>query len=186
MVNAPAVARRARHATGRAAVLRDRRTDARTRVVGRRCQAAAAPDRARGWGPQASGAAPTPPCSCCRVAARRHPLAADPAPAGALAPLHDRHLSRDLLGGDHLHRPRPARAGDARQRRPGPVERSAGAPDCAPATPSTPAAAAEATIACPMSSSPPRGGRNQEHHQPDARFPREVVGSVRAVDLDKG
>ena len=35
----------------------------------------------------------------------------------------NRHLpARNLLGGDHLHRPRPARADDACQRRPCPVE----------------------------------------------------------------
>jgi len=37
--------------------------------------------------------------------------------------LHDWHVpTRDLLRGDHLHRPRPARADDARQRRSRPVE----------------------------------------------------------------
>jgi integrase len=42
--------------------------------------------------------------------------------ARALPPLDDRHLpARHLLGGDHLHGPRPARADDARQRGPCPI-----------------------------------------------------------------
>jgi site-specific recombinase XerC len=42
-----------------------------------------------------------------RVATRGDRAAADPAPAGALAPLHDRHLpARHLLRRDHLDRPR--------------------------------------------------------------------------------
>jgi site-specific DNA recombinase len=53
-----------------------------------------------------------------RVAARGDRAAADPAPAGALAPLHDRHVSaRHFLRGDHLDSPCPACADDARQRR---------------------------------------------------------------------
>ena len=57
--------------------------------------------------------------SCCV----KHRAAADPTPAGALAPLHDRHLpARHRRRGDYLHRPRPARTDDACPRRPGPVE----------------------------------------------------------------
>ena len=85
-------------------------------------------DRAGGWRPPALRAAPAPPCPCCRAAERGRPATADPAPAGAFAPLHDRHVSAgDLLRGDHLHRSRSARADDARQRRPRPVEHLAGA-----------------------------------------------------------
>ena len=48
------------------------------------------------------------------------PAAVDPAPARPRPPVDDRHLrARHLFGGDHLDRPRPARADDARQRRPG-------------------------------------------------------------------
>jgi hypothetical protein len=67
--------------------------------------------------------------SCC---VRGSP-AADPTPARALAPLHDQRLpARNLLGGDHLHRLRPARPDDARQRWPCPVEHHAGAHDALP------------------------------------------------------
>ena len=45
VVSARTVAVRARDAAGRSVVLRDRRTYARARLVGRRCQAAAAPGR---------------------------------------------------------------------------------------------------------------------------------------------
>jgi hypothetical protein len=63
-----------------------------------------------------------------RPGSRGCPAAADPTPARALAPLHDRDLpTRNLLRGDHLHSPRPARADDARQRRPRPIEHLAGA-----------------------------------------------------------
>ena len=63
---------------------------ARARLVSRRRQAAAAPDRAGGWRPPPLRAAPAPPRPCCRAAARGRPPATDPAPARALAPLHDR------------------------------------------------------------------------------------------------
>ena len=82
---------------------------------------------------------PKPPSSDVRLRSdhrngtRRDPAAADPTPARALAPLHDRHLpTRNLRGGDHLHRARPARADDACQRRPGAVEQHAGAQDALP------------------------------------------------------
>ncbi len=42
------------------------------------------------------------------------------------------YLQGYLLGGDHLHRPRPARADDACQRRPCPLEPHAGAHDALP------------------------------------------------------
>ena len=70
---------------------------ARARLVSRRRQAAAAPDRAGGWRPPPLRAAPAPPRPCCRAAARGRPPATDPAPARALAPLHDRHLSAGNL-----------------------------------------------------------------------------------------
>jgi hypothetical protein len=86
------------------------------------------PDRTRGRCPPGIRAPPAPPCVRCRAAARGCPAAADPTPARALAPLHDRDLpTRNLLRGDHLHSPRPARADDARQRRPRPIEHLAGA-----------------------------------------------------------
>ena len=69
-----------------------------------------------------------------RTLARGDPHAAHTTPTGALAPLHHRHVpTGDLLGGDHLHRPRPPCTDDARQRRPRPLEPSAGAPNRAPA-----------------------------------------------------
>ena len=119
---------RAGNAAGRPVVLRDRRTHTRTRLVSRRRPPAAAPDRTRGRRPPALRAPPAPPCARCRAAARGCPAAADPTPARALAPLHDRDLpTRNLLRGDHLHSPRPARADDARQRRPRPIVHLAGA-----------------------------------------------------------
>ena len=69
LVSAGTVAVRARNAAGRTVVLRDRRTHARTRLVGRRREAAAAPDRPRGGGPAALRAPPAPPCTRCRVVA---------------------------------------------------------------------------------------------------------------------
>jgi len=57
-----------------------------------------------------------------RAHARGDPAAADPAPTRPLAPVNDRHLPRrDQHRRDHLDRPRPARADDARQRRPRPL-----------------------------------------------------------------
>ena len=50
----------------------------------------AAPARARGGRPPAVRAPPAPPRARRRAVARGHPAAADPAPARALAPLHDR------------------------------------------------------------------------------------------------
>jgi len=118
---------------GRPVVLRDRRTHCRARLVGQRGQAPATPCGGPGRRPAALRAPPAPPCARCRAAARRDPAAADPTPARALAPLHDRHLpTRNLRGGDHLHRARPARADDACQRRPGAVEQHAGAQDALP------------------------------------------------------
>ena len=123
MVGARTLAHRQDQASCRSAVLRDHRTHPRPRLVGHRREARATSHRARSRGPEAIRTAPTPPRARRRAIARGDPATADPAPAGPLAPLHDRHLStRDLLRGGRLQRPRSASADDARQRRPGPVE----------------------------------------------------------------
>src|SRR5436190_7223532 len=128
MDGATTVALRAGNVAGRPVVLRDRRTHTRTRLVSRRRPSPAAPDRTPGRRPPALRSPPAPPRARCRAAARGCPAATDPTPARALAPLHDRDLpTRNLLRGDHLHSPRPARADDARQRRPRPIEHLAGA-----------------------------------------------------------
>jgi hypothetical protein len=70
-----------------------------------------------------SAQAPAAPRARRRAATRRDPAAADPAPARPRISLDDRHPSAgDLLREDHLDRPRPAGADDARQRRPRPVD----------------------------------------------------------------
>jgi len=60
------------------------------RVVGQRRSPGASSHCARGGCPPARSPAPAPPCARCRAAARGDRAAADPAPAGALAPLDDR------------------------------------------------------------------------------------------------
>jgi hypothetical protein len=97
-----------------------------------------------------------------RAAARGDPAAADPTPARALPPLHHRHLPpRNLLRGDHLHSPPTARADDATQRRPCPLEPHAGAHDALPYVAKRPARGL--TIAPRVSSrQPPRAPRVAE------------------------
>ena len=91
-------------------------------VVSQRGAERASPPRAKGRSPTPVGAAPAPPCARRGAAARGDPAAVDPAPTRTLASLDHRHLPPgDRLRGDHLHRPRAARADDACQRRPRPV-----------------------------------------------------------------
>ena len=64
----------ARSFRGRAAVLRDRRTDSRPRVVSQRGADRASPPRAYGRRPATDGAAPAAPCARRRAAAQSIPL----------------------------------------------------------------------------------------------------------------
>ena len=107
---------------GRAAVLRDRRSDPRPGVVSQRRTRRAAPARAQGRSQAPVRAPPAAPRARRRAHARGDRAAADPTPARPLAPVNDRHLPRgDQQRGDHLDRPRQTRTDDARQRRPRPV-----------------------------------------------------------------
>ena len=95
-----------------------RRADARTRLVGQRRPPRAASHRARGRRPPRVAPHQLRHAHAVELL-RGHRAAADPATAGALAPVHDRHVpAGDLRRGDRLDRPRSPRADDARERRP--------------------------------------------------------------------
>ena len=148
---------------GRTAVLRDRRSDPRPRLVSQLGADRAAPSRAQGRSTAAVRAAPAAPRARRRIAARRDRAAADPAPARPLAPLNDPHLpSGHRHRGDHLDRPRQAGANDARQRRPRPVAAPAGAhpalPHPGPCSTSQAAATPQPAMLLALSSSDPGRG----------------------------
>ena len=79
----------------------------------------AAPLRARGRCSAQVRATSAQACSRCRARPRRRAPTGDPAPARAFVCLHDQRLpAGDRRRGDHRRDPQPARADDARQRRP--------------------------------------------------------------------
>jgi hypothetical protein len=118
VVRSGAVDRRPHRPADRAALLRDRRTHPRPRVVSQRSQSRAAQGRTRRWRAPTVRPAPTTSRARRRAAPRRHPAPADPPPAGALIPVYDGDVpARDRFRGDHLRRSCAAGSDDARQRR---------------------------------------------------------------------
>jgi hypothetical protein len=79
-------------------------------------------------------ASPAAPRARRRAPARGDPASPDPAPT--LPPVNDRHLPRrDQHPGNHLDRPRKARADDAHQRRPRPLTGTRGSATALPHRP---------------------------------------------------
>ncbi len=116
LVGPPRLGPRSDLACARAAVLRDRRTDPRARLVRQCGPGRAAPPGRSGWGAATVRAAPAAARACGRVAARGDPAAADPAPARTRLPVDHWHLpAGHLHRGDHRRRSRPQGTHDGGQ-----------------------------------------------------------------------